>query len=175
MKDLMEKYELEAKEIITSRENLKKEYDNLIVTKEAELEQISRDIDNALSEDNLQKVEELTIRKTGLEMFVKLLKEKKGTGISEKAQKEFELQGSTFYHNMVSELSAAEEKELAKAYDYIFKAMEIVEPLAKMYARGQSALYLWTTNISTIDGAASVSIKGKSTDVYNHIKRLIEQ
>ena len=173
MKDIVTKYEEKVKEMAATRERRKAELAALVEKKSAEIEEVSLLIDDAMSEDNLQKVEELTIRKAGLEMYLKTLKERVPQTITAAQRAEFERQGSEIYHAMAEELKEASEKDKAQALEYLHKAFELSKTGAEQTDKANAVLAFWILHFSSIDNASSVSIDSKIKKIHENIKSII--
>ena len=173
MKDFIEQYEQEVTDILQTKERKRAEYLKFKEEKRAEIAEVSSLIDDALSEDNLEKVEQLTIRKTGLEMFLKTLEERNANAESPAQKKQNEERGSSLYHGLISGLKDADVKELEECKALLEKALKIAENGATRRNRAQAVVSKWTSKISTIDGAGVVSIDTELNDLYNKLKRVM--
>ena len=159
MRDIIEQYEEETRNILDTRKKRREEYSQLLENKRAEIEEITSLIDDALSEDNLEKVEQLTIRKTGLETFLRTLEERRGAQDSANQKAEYQRRGSEVYHGLVKGLNDTDAKDYEKALEHIRAAKELTKNGKTRRDRAQNVVNAWTSKISTIDGASSVSVE----------------
>lgn len=174
MKDFIEQFENEVNSVLALRKKRREEYSQLLVSKKEEIEAITKDIDEALSEDNLEKVEQLTIRKAGLETFLRTLEERRGALDSPTQKREYERKGSEMYHALAESLKLADEKELEKCKAHLYEAFKIAKEGASRCERAQGVLSKWTNNLSTIDNASSVSISSELKRLYEQLERLLK-
>lgn len=174
MKNNIENYLDAVREEIETRERRKTEFASLIVKKRSELDELQNLIDDALSEDNLEKVEQLTIRKAGLEAYVRTLEERKNLTMTPAQKKEYTQKGSELYRNMANDIKAADEKDFVKAKALIDELVNLTAPGAKRADLANSALNLWTTNLSTIDGASFVRVNSKLETLHKQCVSLQE-
>lgn len=172
MKDIIEQYAEETRNILDTRKKRKEEYARLLEQKRAEIDEISTLIDDALSEDNLEKVEQLTIRKTGLETFLRTLEERRGAQESAAQKAEYQRRGSEVYHGLISGLNETDTKDYEKALEHIRAAKELTQKGKSRKDRAQNVVTTWTSSISTIDGSSSVGITTKLADLDGELNRL---
>lgn len=172
MKDFIEQYEQEVKDILQTKKRKKEEYEKFKAEKRAEIEQITSLIDDALSEDNLQKVEELTIRKTGLETFLRTLEERNAAIDSPAQKQKYAARGSEIYHDLVNGLNDTDAKDYEKAIEYLRAAKELSQKGKNRRDRAQNVVSTWTSSMSRIDGAEVVAISTKLADLDVELSRL---
>lgn len=172
MRDIIEQYEEETRNILDTRKKRREEYSQLLENKRAEIEEITSLIDDALSEDNLEKVEQLTIRKTGLETFLRTLEERRGAQDSAAQKAEYQRKGSIVYHGLVNGLNEADSKDYEKALEHLRAAKELSQKGKNRKDRAQNVVNTWTSSISTIDGSSAVGITTKLADLDEQLNRL---
>lgn len=172
MRDIIEQYEEETRSIIDTRKRRREEYSKLLEEKRAEIEEITSLIDDALSEDNLEKVEQLTIRKTGLETFLRTLEERRGAQESAAQKAEYQRKGSEVYHGLVKDLNDTDTKDYEKALEHLRAAKELTQKGKSRKDRAQNVVNTWTSSISTIDGSSSIGITTKLADLDGELNRL---